>query len=117
VAEIQHGHTERNAGLQLGPTEAESIIAEDPECALEASEEALHAGSIRIKVGPVEPWLARHARLLGDCCGPILAQTYVSGIEQNRLQEMIAHAKVVGGANVGEPQVRVSIIQCPTRPM
>jgi hypothetical protein len=57
----------------LGPWGgAESIIPENPECALEASEESLHAGSIRIKVGPVEPWLARHATLLDDCCRPIL---------------------------------------------
>jgi hypothetical protein len=104
AAEIQHCHTERNARLQLGPLEDESIITEDPESALEASERALHTGSIRIEVGPVDWWLAGHATLLDDGCGPILVQTYVHGI---------AHALVVRGSNVGEPQVRVSVIQCP----
>jgi hypothetical protein len=74
VAEIQHGHTERDAGLQLGPIEAESIIAEDPEGALEASGETLHAGSIRIKVGPVGLWLAAERRCLMIAVGQYLSR-------------------------------------------
>jgi hypothetical protein len=82
LAEIQHGRTERDG---------------------------------RLLVGPVEPWLAGHATLLDDCCGPILVQTYpdVSGIEHNREREMITRAEVVWRANEGEPPVRVGIIQCP----
>jgi hypothetical protein len=77
VAEIQHGHAERNAQLQLGPLRTESIIAEDPEDALEASEEALHTGAIRIDVGPVDLWLAGHTTLLDEGGEPILIQTCV----------------------------------------
>jgi hypothetical protein len=47
VAEIQCVHTEPSTRLQPGPLQAESIITEDPEGPLEASEEALHTGPIR----------------------------------------------------------------------
>jgi hypothetical protein len=54
VSEVRQGHAEGNARSQPPLSQAECVVAQDPEDTLEATKEALNADTVGVEMGPVQ---------------------------------------------------------------